>query len=163
MAKREVRFFNTTGPCNPDDHYMLPPEERLVGAQLHRYIRDKLYWVLHAPRQTGKTTFLQSWAKKINAGEEAAACYVSIESCQGILEQESAMRTIYQSIRDFAKFAGLPVPLVAEKTSGDLMRVTLIQWAEMVAPKPLIVLFDEVDVLEGEPGLGAIPPLEAVV
>ena len=123
----------------------------MVGAQLHRYIRDKLYWVLHAPRQTGKTTFLQSWAKKINAGEEAAACYVSIESCQGILEQESAMRTIYQSIRDFAKFAGLPVPLVAEKTSGDLMRVTLIQWAEMVAPKPLIVLFDEVDVLEGEP------------
>jgi hypothetical protein len=36
MSKREVRFFNTTGPCNPDDHYMLPPEERLVGAQLRR-------------------------------------------------------------------------------------------------------------------------------
>jgi hypothetical protein len=43
-----MKFFNTTGPCNPDDHYMLPPEERLVKAQLHRYIRDKLYWVLDA-------------------------------------------------------------------------------------------------------------------
>jgi hypothetical protein len=50
-TKRKLRFFNTTGPCNPDDHYMLPPEDRLVGAQLHRYIRDELYWVLHAPRQ----------------------------------------------------------------------------------------------------------------
>jgi hypothetical protein len=85
--KRPVRFFNTTGPCNPWDHYMLPPEERLVGAQLHRYIRDNLYWVLHAPRQTGKTTFLQSWMREINGhGSEAIACYVSLERCQGIAE-----------------------------------------------------------------------------
>jgi hypothetical protein len=35
--KRPVRFFNTTGPCFPWDHYMLPPEERLIGAQLDRY------------------------------------------------------------------------------------------------------------------------------
>jgi hypothetical protein len=37
-----------------------------MGAQLSRYIRDELYWVLHAPRQTGKTTFLQSWMGEIN-------------------------------------------------------------------------------------------------
>ncbi|MDR0732653.1 MAG: hypothetical protein LBF08_01135 [Dysgonamonadaceae bacterium] len=43
---------------------MLPPEDRLVGSQLHRYIKDQLYWVLHAPRQTEKTTFLQSWARE---------------------------------------------------------------------------------------------------
>ena len=78
------RFFNTTGPCDPDYHYMLPPKDRLVGAQLHRYIRDRLYWVLHAPRQTGKTTFLQSWMREINDGGEAVACYVSVESRQGI-------------------------------------------------------------------------------
>jgi hypothetical protein len=71
---------------------MLPPEERLVGAQLHRYIRDKLYWVLHAPRQTGKTTFLQSWMGEINGaakgddGTGAVACYVSVERCQGLPE-----------------------------------------------------------------------------
>jgi hypothetical protein len=54
------RFFNTTGPCDPAWHYMLPPAERLQNAQLHRYVNDQLYWVLHAPRQTGKTTFLLS-------------------------------------------------------------------------------------------------------
>jgi hypothetical protein len=63
---------------------MLPPEERLVGAQLDRYIGDKLYRVLHAPRQTGKTTFLQSWMREINAGNEAISCYVSVERCQGV-------------------------------------------------------------------------------
>ena len=62
------RFFNTTGPCNPERHYMLPAHERLVGASLDRYIKNELYWVLHAPRQTGKTTFLQSWMREINSG-----------------------------------------------------------------------------------------------
>jgi hypothetical protein len=85
MSKREVRFFNTTGPCNLDNHY----------------IEDELYWVLHAPRQTGKTTFLKSWMREINgaasdAGEAAPiACYVSIEDCQGVIDVDDSMQTIY--------------------------------------------------------------------
>ncbi|MDR1637914.1 MAG: ATP-binding protein, partial [Treponema sp.] len=112
-AKRPIRFFNTTGPCNPYDHYMLPPEERLVGAQLHRYVRDKLYWVLHAPRQTGKTTFLQSWMGEINGGSDAVACYVSLERCQGIGEIERAMPAICEALYKHAKEYGLPVPRTA--------------------------------------------------
>jgi hypothetical protein len=163
MSKREIRFFNTTGPCNPDDHYMLPPAERLVGAQLHRYIGDKLYWVLHAPRQTGKTTFLQSWMREINTVHEESdgtgghsrsepiACYVSVESCQGITDPARAMLNIYRSICDFATLFEIPVPQVAETDIESLMRTTLIKWSELVAPRPLVVLFDEVDVLQGEP------------
>jgi hypothetical protein len=151
MNKREVRFFNTTGPCNPEDHYMLPPEERLVGAQLHRYIKDKLFWVLHAPRQTGKTTFLQSWAREINAGNEAVACYVSIETCQAVSDLDASMLTMYQTIQNSAGFAKLPAPEVDKNDVKNLMQTTLKKWAELVAPRPLIVLFDEVDVLQGEP------------
>lgn len=93
-----IRFFNTTGPCNPDDHYMLPPEERLVGAQLHRYIRDSLYWVLHAPRQTGKTTFLQSWMRKINATDTHVACYVTVEACQRVTNvNDTSARDTFRS------------------------------------------------------------------
>ncbi len=112
MAKRSVRFFNTTGPCNPDMHYMLPPEDRLVGAQLHRYIRDQLYWVLHAPRQTGKTTFLQSWMREINAGTEGLSCYVSVERCQGVPEPERAMPAICNAIKEYTGRAGMAVPEV---------------------------------------------------
>ena len=150
-AKRPVRFFNTTGPCNPEDHYMLPPAERLVGAQLHRYIRDKLYWVLHAPRQTGKTTFLHSWAREINTLGEAVACYVTIESCQGITDRSEAMVTINKAICAFSKNAGLPIPELPFDQTEFLLHKTLQKWSELVAPKPLVVLFDETDVLEGEP------------
>ncbi|MDR0636124.1 MAG: ATP-binding protein, partial [Treponema sp.] len=152
ITKRPVRFFNTTGPCNPYDHYMLPPEERLVGAQLHRYIRDRLYWVLHAPRQTGKTTFLKSWMQEINSGafrEEAVACYVSIETCQG-MDIENAMLTLCSALRTQAERQNIPVPdIIANTPPGDMLNVILSRWAGLVAPKPLIVLFDEVDVLEG--------------
>ena len=149
-TKRALRFFNTTGPCNPDDHYMLPPQDRLVGAQLHRYIRDKLYWVLHAPRQTGKTTFLQSWMREINSGNEAVACYVSVERCQGISDVKRAMPGIYHAIRKYASDFDLPVPETDNNDPVSILDEVLRQWAEIVAPKPLIVLFDEVDVLEGE-------------
>jgi hypothetical protein len=149
MAKREVRFFNTTGPCNPEDHYMLPPEERLVGAQLHRYIEDKLYWVLHAPRQTGKTTFLQSWMRAINAGSEAVSCYVNVERCQGLTEPEKAMPAICEAICKHAHGYELPVPRAGKDTPASMLSSALVNWAELTAPKPLIVLFDEVDVLTG--------------
>jgi len=148
-TKRDLRFFNTTGPCNPDEHYMLPPEERLVGAQLHRYIKDKLYWVLHAPRQTGKTTFLQSWMREINAGNEALACYVSVEACQGISEIELAIPSICVAIREFAATYGLPVPPMPDSVLPySMLSLILGSWAKMIAPKPLVVLFDETDVLQ---------------
>jgi hypothetical protein len=144
------RFFNTTGPCNPWDHYMLPPEERLVGAQIHRYVRDKLYWVLHAPRQTGKTTFLRSWMGQINAGVEAIACYVSVERCQGLVEPERAMPSICEAIYKHAKENGLPIPPTTTEDPASMVNNMLIHWAELTAPKPLVVLFDEVDVLTGD-------------
>ncbi|MDR3228258.1 MAG: hypothetical protein LBT53_02425, partial [Puniceicoccales bacterium] len=151
MPKRAVRFFNTTGPCNPDDHYMLPPADRLIGAQLDRYVGDQLYWVLHAPRQTGKTTFIQSWARELNATGDVAACYVTVERAQGFRKVARAMPTICEAIREAAAIGGLPVPARRSDEPGSMLSSVLCDWAALVAPKPLIVLFDEVDVLEGEP------------
>ena len=148
IMKRPVRFFNTTGPCNPDDHYMLPPADRLQGAQLHRYVRDKLYWSLHAPRQTGKTTFLLHWAKELNATGDYAVCYVSVERCQGLSQRSKAMPEACAAIQEWAKLSGLPVPKPSTKQSSSVLSSLLVNWSELVAPKPLVVLFDEVDVLE---------------
>jgi hypothetical protein len=182
ITKRPVRFFNTTGPCNPYDHYMLPPEERLVGAQLKRYIRDRLYWVIHAPRQTGKTTFLQSWMRELNSGvfteEAVCACYINIEACQG-MDIENAMLTLCSALRSQAGRQNIPVPdIIANTPPGDMLNVILGSWARLVAPKSLIVLFDEVDVLQdatmisflrqlrsgfGERGVGTFPISLALV
>lgn len=147
-----ARFFNTTGPCYPERHYFLAPQTRLRKSSLERYIRDQMYWVLHAPRQTGKTTFLQTWMREINASGEAIACYVSVERCQGIPEVEKALPGVCEAICDYAAKM-LPkefVPAISKEISpfgalADLMT----RWAELCAPKPLVVLFDEVDTLEG--------------
>lgn len=58
-----MRFFNTTGPCNPADPYMLSPENRLPN--LERYLQRELYFVIHAARQTGKTTMMRTFAAKM--------------------------------------------------------------------------------------------------
>jgi len=143
------RHFNTTGPCMPDMHYMLPPQERLIGASLKRYLEEKLYWVLHAPRQTGKTTFLLSWMREINSGGKAVACYVSVERCQGMPDAETAMPNLLSAIAQWATRGEVPVPPVNHEPPGSMLSTQLAAWAALCAPKPLVVLFDEVDVIEG--------------
>jgi len=131
---------------------MLPAHERLVGASLDRYIRSKLYWVLHAPRQTGKTTFLQSWMREINSGGEGVACYVSVERCQGFPDADDAIPAIIDAIHSFARLQ-LSADVVPPKLTGNSSSVLaemLEKWAVQVAPKPLIVLFDEVDTLQDQ-------------
>ncbi|MDR1280212.1 MAG: ATP-binding protein [Opitutaceae bacterium] len=140
MPKRPVRFFNTTGPCNPDDHYMLPPAERLRGAQLHRYVRDNLYWMLHAPRQTGKTTFLQSWMRELNATGQVIACYVSVERCQAFPDAARAIPALCSAIREFANAVDLPAPPLPDSAPEIMLGAMLADWAALVAPKPLVVL-----------------------
>ena len=48
------KFFNASGPCVPEKHYMIDVGERFGNIQ--RQIDDERYFILHAPRQTGKTT-----------------------------------------------------------------------------------------------------------
>jgi len=131
---------------------VLPPSARLIGAQLSRYIQDELFWVLHAPRQTGKTTFLQNWMREINASDKAIACYVSVERCQEFPRAEDAIPAICESIQRYAGsfLEKKYVPDFPNDTYVSQLDVILKKWAQIVAPKPLVVLFDEVDVLHDQ-------------
>jgi hypothetical protein len=55
------KWFNTAGPCKPDIHYMLSPLDRLPN--LERLVAQRGYFVIHAPRQTGKTTAMLTLAQ----------------------------------------------------------------------------------------------------
>lgn len=81
-----VKSFNTTGPCRPDRHYMLPAVPRLPGAR--ELIEEGRYFVVHAPRQTGKTTSLQALAAELVAEGEYAALCVSCESASAKADQD---------------------------------------------------------------------------
>ena len=64
-----ARWFNIGGPCNAADHYMLSATERLPDVA--SLIRKKQYFVVHAPRQCGKTTAFLSFANETNAKGDA--------------------------------------------------------------------------------------------
>jgi ASC-1-like (ASCH) protein len=139
---------------------MLPPADRLQGAQLHRYVRDELYWSLHAPRQTGKTTFLQSWAKELNDTGKYAVCCVTIETGQGS-SLELGLPAICEAIQEQSQKQNLPVPDVRSDNPLQILYSLLTDWATKTVPKPLVVLFDEVDVLEGETMLSFLRQLRS--
>ena len=72
-----MRFFNTAGPCNPEDHYMLPATERLPNVQT--LIDQKAYFVIHGPQQSGKTTAMIELARLLTATGRYAAALASME------------------------------------------------------------------------------------
>ncbi len=61
------RFFNNAGPSVAEDHYMIDPLQRINVTYIERLIRQKRYFVLHAPRQTGKTSCLMALMHHLNA------------------------------------------------------------------------------------------------
>ncbi len=71
------RWFNIAGPCKADKHYMLPPTSRLPD--LSMLIEQESYFVLHAPRQTGKTTAMLALAQQLTASGRYTAVMLSAE------------------------------------------------------------------------------------
>ena len=61
------RFFNTAGPVNAQKHYCLSPLQRIHLAEILTLIEQEKYFVLHAPRQTGKTSSLLALQAHLNA------------------------------------------------------------------------------------------------
>ena len=80
------RYFNIAGPCIPGEHYMLPALDRLPSVR--RLVDRKQYFVLHAPRQTGKTTALKALVREINAKGEKVALYCTLETLQNATDPE---------------------------------------------------------------------------
>ena len=152
-----MRFFNTAGPIIPADHYHIPPLQRLDLNDLLALIRQKKYFVLHVPRQTGKTSLLLALTDLLNAGSEFRCVYVNIESAQTAREDVGrAMRAILTALGRRARIA-LGDHSVTDHAREALesagvdsaLEEMLIRWCEAI-PLPLVLLFDEVDSLVGD-------------
>jgi hypothetical protein len=83
------RFFNTAGPCRPGEHYMLPAAARVPDVR--EIVERGGYFVLHAPRQTGKTTALLQLAQDLTEEGRYAACLPSVETGAPFVDDPSAM------------------------------------------------------------------------
>ena len=87
--------FNTAGPCVSHLHYMIPALERLPGAR--GLVEQHAYFALHAPRQTGKTTFLRAFARELTGSGDFAAVHFSCEAGEAFGEQVEAVERIVLS------------------------------------------------------------------
>jgi len=77
-----MRFFNTEGPVRSEDHYYLPPLRRWNLDEILELIERKKYFVLHAPRQTGKITCLLALMDHLNREGRYRTLYANIEGAQ---------------------------------------------------------------------------------
>ena len=64
-----MRTFNTARPVRADRHYQIAPLSRIDPEEVLGLIRDEKYFVLHAPRQTGKTSTLLALRDLLNTGQ----------------------------------------------------------------------------------------------
>jgi predicted AAA+ superfamily ATPase len=57
-----------------------------LGDEIFKLIRDNQYFIVHAPRQSGKTTLLLELTRRLNAEGQYYALYCSLENLQGEAE-----------------------------------------------------------------------------
>ena len=162
-----MRFFNTTGPVNPADHYCIPPLARFDLDEVLALVQTKKYFVLHAPRQTGKTSALLALCDLLN-GQGFSCVYTTVENARTARDDvERAMRTVLSGLGSRARMT-LGDEFLAKAWSGILAEFgpdgalgeALTRWAE-VSPKPLVLLIDEIDTLQGDPLLSTLQQLRA--
>ncbi|MFI7632698.1 AAA family ATPase [Nonomuraea sp. NPDC049400] len=152
MPPPQAKFFNTTGPCDPQRHYMLPPTPRLPQARV--LVDMDRYFVLHAPRQTGKTTALRTLASELTAEGDIAALMFSCERAKAAGDDYAAAESLLlDSIRDAAARSGWPEELLPldpwpQVTPGSRFGSALSQWCRR-CPRRVVLLFDEIDALQG--------------
>ena len=165
-----MRFFNTTGPVVAADHYCIPPLQRVNLGEILTMVRQKRYFVLHAPRQTGKTSALLALRDLLNGGTEGAyrCVYVNVEIGQAARENvERGMRAILgalgtrarRTLGDESLGKLWPDILTTFGSEGALQEV-LVRWAE-ADPTPLVLLIDEIDTLVGDTLIAVLRQLRA--
>ncbi len=143
------KFFNVAGPCQSEEHYMLPSDKRCEG--ITPLIDQKQYFVIHAARQSGKTTLLLDLIRKLNVAGKYHSLYCSLESVEGITAPKDGVPAIVHVIRNAIKYnKTLPNKDYATGLNLDWYNVALKESLTdfcINLDKPLIILFDELDCL----------------
>jgi AAA+ ATPase superfamily predicted ATPase len=85
---------------------MIDAATRLQGVE--ELINRKQYFVIHAARQSGKTTYLRDLAQRLNAGGKYYVLYCSLESVQGVIDPEKGIPEVVEKLKTLLRFSNIP-------------------------------------------------------
>lgn len=145
-----MREFNTSGPNNPDIHYTVMREALIEKAlaQIAHPADPKggRYFTLYAPRQTGKTTFVEQLMRRLDR-EQFFPALISFEALAGA-EEPVFYRELGKVLERMGDF---PFPIPAMSSKYDLMNFLAALKTQM--PQKFCLIIDEFDGLNA-PYLG---------
>ncbi|OHY32854.1 polyketide biosynthesis operon protein CyrO [Cylindrospermopsis raciborskii CS-508] len=145
------KYFNTAGPCKSEIHYMLSPTARLPD--LKSLIDGENYFIIHAPRQVGKTTAMIALARELTDSGKYTAVILSVEVGSVFSHNpQQAEQVILEEWKQAIKFY-LPKELQPsywpERETDSGIGKTLSEWSAQ-SPRPLVIFLDEIDSLTDE-------------
>ena len=144
------RYFNIAGPCNAKDHYIVSILGR--NRAIMPLIEQKQYFVIHAARQSGKTTLVKTLVNQINADVKYYALYCSLEAASSFTEAKEGIKQLFYLLESAIKYSKLPKKntfaqkVDLQRTSSIISNALRDYCSEL--DKPLIIFFDEIDCLE---------------
>ena len=150
------RFFNTAGPNKPELEYTIDPLTRFDLADVLMLIRQQKYFVLHAPRQTGKTSCMFALRDYLNQQGDYIAVYANIEAGQAARNNvASAVAVACGAIEDEMnlvlknKLATEIRNTIRQEEPNEMLSKYLSKLSEAL-PKPLVLVIDEIDAIVGD-------------
>ena len=151
-----MRVFNIAGPVLPADHYHIPPLQRTGADTLLRLVETKNYFIVYAPRQTGKTTSLRALCDALN-DRGYRAVHANLQPVDTV--GDDLPRAIQAVLTRLALRArrSLDDDYPDREWSGLLDRYgpesaveeALTRWAGADS-RPLVLVLDEVDTLRSD-------------
>ena len=151
------KFFNTAGPIKPEMHYYISSADRIDWDEIDMLIAGQKYFLLHAPRQTGKTSALLEMMERINRKGDYNVLYANIEAAQAARNNiEAGIGVVCESIVSSAKIYINNEEIGSWYKSDGLtykpenqLNSLLTHFAQ-ISSKPLVLFLDEVDALVGD-------------
>jgi len=152
-----MRFFNTAGPCKIDDHYTIPPLERFDLDDVLMLIEQKKYFVLHAPRQTGKQHLCWPYWSISIRGIGIISLYTNVEVAQAARDNVaggiSGIKAILADLASKAKnnmgddfIHRIQHQVFKENNEYFALNQVLTLWSGNSA-RPVVLIIDEIDAL----------------
>ena len=166
--ERLERFFNTAGPMKPEINYCIDPLTRIDWKEIHRLISDERYFVMHAPRQTGKTSTLLAMMHALNEEGRYDCAYANIEVAQtarndvarGIASTCNAVSSALESYLKRSDMERWFLQKCRDYPADNQLFQLLKQWT-VTSGKPTVLFIDEIDALVGDTLISVLRQLRA--